>query len=232
MILIVAQGSCFAVIWTRGLGRRYAALLAYLGFSLFRGLALAPFDRSTDGYADLWLWTLPVVIALQIAAAIEAYRNSLEELPGAQRASHLAILSGCLLAAAAAQWDQQTYTPDWILSRAAQAVAMVLGLAAVGIAGLISVLRPLRRRNAVIHERILTFHFGALALLMLLLNQGQDGWTATANVMVSIICCSAWALLLTPAGEQLPEAPPPAAHDHQAAHELTRLRTWLREALK
>ena len=227
LLVILQCCACGAVAW-RGLASRFPAFLAYLAGSAVRGVALAQYVPTDRHYLDVWLVTLPVVTLLQIATAIEAYRHSLEELPGARRYSHWLIIVASVLAAALVQIPQKTFSAFGVLSLAQQAVATVLAVAAIGLATLVTYLRPLRRPNAVIHERILALHFTALAAMLGLVNTGTLGWTSPANVVMSILCCVAWSLLLTQEGERMPHRPPggpPAAEGDLASlrARLTRL---------
>jgi uncharacterized membrane protein len=206
VLLISQAGACVAII-ARGLFPRFRVLVAYLACSMLRGFVLAQYPPNDGRYLDIWLVTNPLVSALQVAVALEAYGRSLTELPGAQRLTHWGIIGISVLAAAMVQIPQKTYTPNGVLSLAHQAVTMVLGLAAVLLAALLSYLRPQRRPNAIWHERILTIHFLASAVTLAMVHVGQLTWPSVAHALISTGCCAAWAILLTKQGEELPDQP-------------------------
>lgn len=224
--LLIAQGSACILLVVKRLAWRLPALAAYLGFSVVRGLALVQFSIYDTRYRDLWIATLPVVIALQVATAVEAYRYSLEELPGARRHAHWVIIGLSVLTAAAAQIPQRTYTPYGVISLANQAVGTVLAVTAVMMTALLNYLKPRRRRNAIWHERILAAHFSAMALSLGLVHLGILGWPGVANGLVSIACCLAWMLLLTRDGDELHPSPPVSG-----SGDFSPLRTRLLEVL-
>jgi hypothetical protein len=215
-ILLIAQASaCFALI-ARGLARKFPLLLAYLAFSFCRGALLASYSIYDARYRDLWLYTLPFVSALQVGAVFEAYRRSLEELPGAQRITHWGVLGISICAAAIIQIPRgAAQTVISLVSQTNQVLTTVLTLSMVGMAMLFTYLRPIRRPNAVAHERILAAHFCAVASTLGLVHSGTLGWPSYLNEMASISCCVAWAVLLTSAGEVLPKsgARIPIGHD-------------------
>lgn len=213
IILLISQFVAIVTLVTRGLAKSFPALVAYLAASLVRGLALSQLPLYGAQYRDVWLVSLPLVTALQVAVAVEAYRRSLEELPGAQRLTHQCIVGLSVLAAVLIQIPQKTYTKLGGLSLAHQAVGTVLGVSAILFTILVTYLRPLRRRNAVVHERVLAVHLTTMSVLLALYHAGAGAWTGTANELISIGCCLAWLVLLQPSGEAMPARPAQAPAD-------------------
>jgi peptidoglycan/LPS O-acetylase OafA/YrhL len=229
IILIIAQGSACLVLLLRGFGPRLPILIGYLLISLSRGILLAQYPRTTDEYRLVWLQTMPLILALQIGTVIEAYRRSLEELPGARRVTHRFIIVIAFVAAAVVQIPQRTFTAWGVLSLAQQAVATVLGITAIGVAALLSYLKPRRKPNAVLHERVLALHLTALAVMLALNNSGHMDWPSAVNSLVALGCCALWAIGLTPQGEQIPEVLPMA---HPGGPSLGGLRGQLLAVLR
>ena len=203
--LLIAQGLCITVFFARGLWLPYRWLVAYLAVSIARGIPLATLDPLSDSYLYLWTYTLPIVAALQVGTAIEAYRRSLVEMPGLSRVLHVMIVFLAVLTALAAQATMETRTWMGALSRVYQAVVTVLGLTTITITALLSYLRPRRRPNCVRHELILALHLGGAALLLLVHHWGYTS-LRSVNGWLSVACCFLWAALLTRAGEVTPVA--------------------------
>jgi len=214
-VLVLAQLTAFIALAVRGLARHYPALMAYLASSMVRTLALGLSDPVV--YRDLWMWTLPVVLLMQVLVGVEFYRRSFSELPGLRARMHAPILVICLLAATWVMFPSSENVPTHFLWKSQQAVAIVLFLACLGSALLVPFLRPWRRRNVVIHERILAMHF--LTVLWLTMYPKGGLW----NGVISIACCLAWALLLRTEGEVSLRPPRHPDIEHHDADDLTDL---------
>lgn len=223
LLLLAAQASAIVALVARGIAHVHRWLLAYLAGSFLQGVMLYGEDPATVMYRDMWLAWIPVMMVLQVGMAAEAYRRSLEETPGASQLSHMLAWSVSMLVAAAAQIGQETTTAMGVLSRGNQAVAMVLSLSAVLVAGLFGLIRPRRRRNVVRHERILAVHFAAIALWLYALHSGGSQWAGRANAWCSIGVCVAWAALLNRDGERWPEYRPPGESVPEEGEEWRRL---------
>lgn len=221
--LLIAQAVTVTSLVRKGMAGIYPVLVLYLIWSLLRGgvLLIGSAGPASETYATLFLVTLPVTICLQVFLASEAYRRSMSDVPGASRLVHYGLLSGSLLAASVVQLGQVDYGGAWILARAQQAVATTLGLAALGITAWIGYVRPSRRRNTIIHERIVTAHLVGLAILGFLYHRGVE--TGVLVAILSIICCTAWTFLLSEAGEKLPPGGGTRDDDRERAKNFGRL---------
>jgi hypothetical protein len=223
--LLVAQVAAFAAIAARGLGRFYPALMAYLAASMVRGISLGSLDPRSSTYLELWMWTLPLVMTLQVLVGAECYRKSFAELPGITGYIHVPIVATCLMAASWASSVNEplfTQAAQWRVNRA---VAITLFVACLGSAALVRILRPWRKRNLVIHERILAVHFLTNAVMTL---WPAYGWV---NGIVSIGCCACWALLLDAAGENS-HRPRPIEGAETAAEDLKQISQGLSGVLR
>lgn len=222
LLLIGAQGVAVVSLLVRGLGGPFLFLILYLAWSMLRGgiLMAGSTGLGSADYSRIFFTTLPVSVMLQILIGSEAYRRSTSEVPGASRNLHLGMLSVWLLAAALAQLAQNQYGGEWVIGRAQQAIAMVLGLQSLGVSAWIGYLKPVRRRNDIIHERIVTFHFVGLAVVALLVIRGYA--VGVANAGISIACCLAWATLLSQSGERPPKSGGTRHGDDDAARQLGR----------
>ena len=194
-----------------GVYRCFAALMA-VGILRTLGLLLFLPDPSTRAYAWTYVATVPLMSVLQVLVVLEVYSLVLRNHPGIQSLGRWIVTGGLAVALIivtltlfpdVSNMDQQhrflLYAS--LFDRAVRSVLVVF--LAVITAFLVWFPVPLNR-NTIVHTFLFGVYFSFTAVLLLLRNAiGLQAVRvlSTANLVVTILCYAAWAILLSPKGE-------------------------------
>jgi hypothetical protein len=194
-LLILSQTAVLVAIWRRGMVRPYFFFSLYVLCLAARQVRLCFLDPFEPEYLRFWALTLVLVMPLQILAAGECLYRSLERF----REIRVSLFGGAFAIAAVvatAIYDLQTrQTHLGRFSLADQAVVTTLFLAGAVTAVGLTWINPQRKRSAILHERLLLYHFGVLAGSLFLLHQGYS-WIRPLGAPSAAAGFFAWAWLV------------------------------------
>jgi len=202
-LLMISQTTVLVAILRRGLVRPFLFFFLYVFFLLARQSRLCFLDPTDPEYLRFWALTLVLVMPLQILAAGESAYRSLEQFQGLRTGIFAAAAAVALVVATWIQDLQTRQTHYGVFSQADQAVGTTLFLAGIVFSASLSWMNPQRRRNAMLHERLLLFHLGSLSIALFLLHQGYP-WVNVVSIPLSALGFFAWAWLVRNEGEVAP----------------------------
>jgi hypothetical protein len=210
-LLLVSQIAVLVAILRRGLVRPFLFFFLYVLTLAARQARLSLLERNDPEYLQFWAVSLVLLIPLQILAAGEAAYRSLEQFEGTRSSVFAGAIAVAIVVATWIQDLQTRQTQFGLISQTDQAVGTTLFLAGVAFSLGLSWIDPLRRRNAMLHERILLFHLGILSASLFLLHQGHySQWINGISITLSSLGFLAWAWLVRNEGEHLAPAVPRA----------------------
>ena len=215
-LLLLSQSAVLAAILRRRLIRPFLFFFLYALVLVIRQARLSLLDPTTPAFLEFWALTLVFVIPLQILAAGESSYRSLEQFRGLRMSVFAGAAAVAVVLAVWMQDLQSRHTRYGMISQADQAVTTTLFLSGLAFTLGLSWIHPQRRRNALLHERLLVLHFGILAVSLFLLHRGQM-WVGPVCTVASAAGFFAWALLIRTEGEQLP---PSDSNDPQQRNQL------------
>ena len=194
-LLLISQTAVLTAIVRRGLFRPFLFFFLYVVTLLVRQARLCVLDPKDPEYLHFWALTLVILIPLQILAAGESAYRSLAQFQGLR----IGVCAGAgAVAIIVATWIQDLQTRQThfgVFSQADQAVATTLFLAGLAVSLGLSWINPRRPRSAMLHERLLVFHFGVLATSLFLLHQGYF-WVSLWNLPLSAFGFLSWVWLV------------------------------------
>jgi len=229
---IVAESILLAKLVRFNLYRKYIWFTAYIASDIVCSLAmmwLTPDPRSKV-YAMTWFWTQPVLLALQLAFAIELYRLIADHYCNFERMRpHL--FWTCLISAAAISvlslsidlrhtvWDHPILAVSFLVKRS---VTFALGGFVIATWSFVRWFPIPIRPNVTIHKRVATVYFLANAANYFAIGVGLMKIHAAGIALMVITggCFAAWAILLKPVGEDVDK--PPAPTEEQIESHLQR----------
>jgi hypothetical protein len=200
-LLLLSQTAVLVAIFRRSLVRPFLFFSLYILTLLIRQARLSMLDPSTAEYLQFWALTLVILIPLQILAFGEAAYRSLEQFRGLRTGVFIGAMAVAMVVASWIHDLQSRKTHFGVFSQADQAVATTLFLTGLSLSCGLSYINPARRRNALLHERFLLFHFGLIALSLFLLHQG---WTWINQFLIPLTALGflGWVWFVRSEGEQ------------------------------
>jgi hypothetical protein len=217
------------------LRRRYRWFGAYIAAGILQNAAWLFGLPTSAPYGVWWTHVAPLVIICAIAAVVELWGLTMSHYPKVGVIYHWlipAILGAGLLVIALGtidlwllEWRPTVYRLSSLALRySASGLAVVCGSLMCW-----ALLFPRQiRRNVRIHGVILTANLATLALgyTVAVLEGGKNLIIGRVMMFTTVFLLAAWALLISPGGENVPSPPPPSSPD-----DLGRLASRERELL-
>ena len=209
---------CLYLIWTR-LFKTYPAFTLYLGCAVVRSVGAMQYAVKPDGslplsYTYFWLWTEPVLLALQIAVAFEVHSRLWKGYGGIVKSTRPLLVFGLLTALVFAALPvrgelrglraiplQTIMHFEFLAKRYLSTVlAVLLVLSALLF---LMVINNSLKRISFRHEGMLAVYFGIYAVAYLVVNMGWKPAIRVNEYMLSAltVCLVIWISVFQPSQE-------------------------------
>jgi len=207
---------CVHLLWTK-LAKKHPSFATYLAYSVLRAVAAMQFTVASNGalpksYTYFWLWSEPILLALQIAVTLEVHGGIWREqgslVSSARPLLFFSLLTAIVFAAIPMKVELSHFSSVHLLAimqfefLAKRYVSSVLAIFLVLSALMYLVISRNNLKNCLLqHESMLAAYFGIYAIAAFAINMG---WTSTPlinhyTLSAVTICLVVWMSVFRPA---------------------------------